>query len=115
EGHVTADALPDQRGRYCEHLTHAGPPGGPFKADYHHIAGTNLARLHRRERRFLRIEDARRPVKVITIMAGTLNDASFRRQVAVEDCVSAGQLDGICNWSHHILWRCRGECIELLE
>ena len=90
---VVAQALADQRGGDRQHLAHAGAAGRAFEADHHDVAGDDPARLHRGERGFLGIEHARRAFEMLAAVAGELDDAAFRREVAVEDRIAAARLD----------------------
>ena len=78
-------ALSDQRCGHREHLAHAGSTGRAFEADHHDIDGDDATRLHRRECGFLRIERACRAFEAFAAVACELDDAAFRREIAMQD------------------------------
>jgi len=67
--HLLAQALADDRRRDGQHLTHARTARRPLRADHDDIARLNLVREHRRHRRLLAVEHARRPSVFAPLMA----------------------------------------------
>ncbi len=90
--HVVAEAAADQRGGDAEHLAHAGAAGRAFVADHDDVALDDVAGLHRGERLLLAFEHAGAAFEVAGALAGKLQDAAFRREVAVQDRVAAARL-----------------------
>ena len=82
---LVREALADDRAGHVQHLAHARPARGPFVADHDHVARLDGAGLHRREARLLGVEHASRTAVLGAVVAGELDDAPFRREVAAEN------------------------------
>jgi hypothetical protein len=104
QGHVVAKAASDQRGGDAEHFAHAGPAGRAFVADHDDVPGMNLIALHGGEGFFLTLEDARLTLELTAFLAGQLEDAAVRREVAVQDGVATARLQRATDRMHHVLF-----------
>ena len=108
QGDIVAQPLADQRRGHRQHLAHAGTAGRAFESDHHDVASVDLPRLHRGERGFFAVEYARRTCVLLAAVAGELDDAAVRREIAVEDRIAAARLDRIADRTHYVLRRrCR--------
>ncbi len=80
-----------------------GPPAGPSLRITMTSPACDRAGLHRGERVFLALEHARAAFEVRRALAGQLQDAAFRREVAVQDRIAAARLERLRDRMHHVL------------
>ncbi|GAD53673.1 hypothetical protein MBEHAL_2433 [Halarchaeum acidiphilum MH1-52-1] len=97
ERDVVLVALPDDGGGDAEHLAHAGTAARAFVPDDDDVAGLDLAALHVRHRVLLVVEDARGPLVMEALLAGDLEHAAVRREVAGQDLDRALLVEGVFN------------------
>src|SRR5919112_4030951 len=105
EGHTLAEALPDEGRGDAQHLAHSRTAPGAFVADHDHVTPGDVAGLHGGHGILLGIEDAGRSRVLQAGVAGDLDHAAFRREVAFENYESARGPEGLLDRDDHILSR----------
>src|SRR4051812_44279207 len=100
---IIPESLPDNGRCHAEHLAHAGAALGAFVADNHRVAFDDPLLLHRGHALLFAVETFGRPAKLQLLHAGRLDDAAFRRQVALEDVQAARFFERAIDRHHHAL------------
>ena len=90
-----SQALTDQSGGDSEHLSHPRAARRALAADHNHVALGDLLGEDGRHCRLLAVKDTGRAHVTAALVAGELDDASIRCDVAPQDRKAAAGLEGI--------------------
>src|SRR5262249_56965866 len=114
ESHRVAEARALERAGDVEHLAHAGSALGPLVANDDDVVGLDLAFLHSFEGTFLTLEHARGTAMLGLALAGELDHAPARGEVAAQDDDAARGLERVLQRLDHLLARPLGGRRHLL-
>ena len=114
ERDLAAHALPGQRRRRLQHLTHARTALRPFVANDDHVAFLVRLVLHGRERVFFAIEATRRTGELQIRHTGNFHDRAVGREITLETDNTARNRDRLVRRTNHVLVRIPFHRLEIL-
>ncbi len=111
--HRIAETCTHQRRRHAEHLPHARTAARTFVANDQHIPSSNTSLLHRCERGFFTVENARRSAVMKMLVSRNFDHASFGSEIPFQDHEAASRLDRPVERTYDFLRRrfVRGFCL----